>query len=260
MKKRTRYVFGAALAGTALAGVPGILNRACAALITNADFTFEVSGTALNATNVTSPVIGPLPAEVGTGSAYGSHAATNTVYSSPAGNGSARSLSSNNWAVGDYYQFNVPTTNIQNIVFSFDQTSSNTGPKDWVLYVSTDGTNFSTVQSYSVLANAASTVGTVSVSAWGAPPSQGIFNNSFNLSGLTALNNDPLAEFRIAVLDTVPANTTGPFASGGTDRIDNVVVAGTAVPEPASLTLLTVATAALMYRRRSRNENADAPQ
>src|SRR4051812_10664823 len=127
MSDRSRCVFGAALASASLAGL--LDNSAHAATFTTAAFTFETSGIPLNATNVTAPAIGPLIAESGVGSAFGSHTATATVYSSPAGNGSARSFSSNNWVVGDYYQFNVPTTLLQDIMISFDQTSSSTGPK-----------------------------------------------------------------------------------------------------------------------------------
>ena len=54
---------------------------------------------------------GPFSPEVGNGSALGVHAGA-TVYSSPAGNSSARSFSSTLWAVGDYYQFQVNTTGL----------------------------------------------------------------------------------------------------------------------------------------------------
>ena len=84
---------------------------------TLADWTFESS---IPATS------GPFAAEIGTGAASGHHASTST-YSSPAGNGSAHSFSSNTWAAGDYYQFSTSTLGDSAISLSFDQTSSSTG-------------------------------------------------------------------------------------------------------------------------------------
>src|ERR1700744_5961826 len=69
---------------------------------------------------------GPLAAEIGTGSALGHHASAAAVYSTPAGNGSSHSFSSNNWSVGDYYQFSVSTLGDTDVSFSWDQTSSST--------------------------------------------------------------------------------------------------------------------------------------
>ncbi len=66
-----------------------------------ADWTFETSA----------PVTaGPFSPEIGAGSASGFHSGT-TTYSSPVGNGSSHSFSSNGWSVGDYYQFQVSATN-----------------------------------------------------------------------------------------------------------------------------------------------------
>ncbi len=48
----------------------------------------------------------------------------------------------------------MSTLGESSITLSWDQTSSNTGPKDFVLQYSTDGTTFNNVLDYSVLANA----------------------------------------------------------------------------------------------------------
>jgi hypothetical protein len=247
MRKRSKYVFGAMAVGSAFGGINGLVKQAHAALVTNADFTFETSGLAFS-TSVsqggTSP-FGPLVAESGTGSAYGSHAATNTIYSSPAGNGSLHSFSSQRWASGDYYKFVVPTTGISDIIFSFDQVSSGTGPLAFSVYYSLDGTTFSSYTNYvlTITQNATnSTGGTLTESGWN-PTITGTYNLAFSLSAITGLNNNPLAAFEIVESDTTTA-------TGGTDRVDNVVIAGTALPEPAELSLLTMAAAGLLYRRK----------
>src|SRR5690242_3123267 len=72
---------------------------------TIATWTFETTAPA---------TAGPFAPEVGAGAATGFHAGA-TTYSSPAGNGSAKSFSSNTWAVGDYYQFQVSTLGQQDI-------------------------------------------------------------------------------------------------------------------------------------------------
>lgn len=250
MKDKVRYVFGAALAGVAMGGVPGLVGRAHAALVTNADFTFETSGLSFS-TSVTqgTNAFGPILADIGSGSAYASHSATNAVYSSPSGNGSLHSLSANVWTAGDYYQFQVPTTGIQNIIVSYDQVSSGTGPKVFSFLYSVDGMNFSTAGSYSIgltqdATNTASTTLTGTESSWN-PSSSGAYNQVFNLSAVAGLNNDTSAIFEIVEADTTTATS-------GTDRVDNFIVAGSAVPEPASLTLLTLAGAAALFRRRGK--------
>src|SRR5438445_7640310 len=88
-----------------------------------ADWTFENLTTSTSA----AATVGPITPEVGAGSASGVHAAATTVYSTPAGNGSVKSLSSTAWAVGDYYQFTVSTTGLVDLGLSLDASSSNTG-------------------------------------------------------------------------------------------------------------------------------------
>jgi hypothetical protein len=238
------------LASVVVGGVPSLLNHAHADVI--ADFSFEQGRTAgqpfsasTSITVTAGSLFGAFTAETGAGSAYGMHAST-TGYSDPAGNGSPFSFSSNTWSAGDYYEFNVPTTGLDNIMFSYDQISSSTGPKAFLFRASADGVNFTAVGSYTLVLtqNATnSTGGTQTESVWSTNIT-GAYNRLFDLSGIPSLSNDPNAVFEIVENDT----TTAP---AGTDRIDNVVVTGTPVPEPAELSLLTVAAAGLMFRRRS---------
>lgn len=180
------------------------------------DWTFETSQPA---------TAGPFGPEIGSGSALGFHAGA-AVYSTPSGNGSSHSFSSTLWAVGDYYQFQVNTLSLSGITLSFDQTSSNTGPGGYNLAYSTDGVNFNNFASYTVLANNTPNV------AWNPTTYNSAYTLNFDLSAITALNNQSSVFFRLVDNGTVSANG-GTVATGGTDRVDNFVVS--TVPEPSSL-------------------------
>ena len=95
---------------------------------------------------------------------------------------------------------------------------------------------------------------TTGASGFSSGTSNAALNMVFNLSSLTALNNDPSAVFQLVDASTAPYNTaTTPFSSG-TDRVDNVIVSSAPAPEPASLGLLSIAAAGLLGRRGGRRE------
>ncbi|HEX4793731.1 MAG TPA: IPT/TIG domain-containing protein, partial [Humisphaera sp.] len=179
-----------------------------------ADWTFETS----------QPVTaGPLSAESAfyssgtTTQATGSHTAS-TTYSTPAGNGSSHSFSSNGWSVGDYYQFKTSASGFQGITFNWDQTSSNTGPRDFNLQYSTDGTTFTTFGStHQVQANASPNP------VWNATTSSSLYSSSVDLSSVPGLNNAATVYFRLVDNSTTSANGTT-VAAAGTDRVDNVSI------------------------------------
>jgi hypothetical protein len=203
---------------------------------TLANWTFETSA----------PVTaGPFAPEVGSGTALGFHAGAST-YSSPAGNGSPHSFSSNTWAIGDYYQFQVSTVGFSGIDVSWDQTSSNTGPKDFILKYSTDGMNYTSYGTYAVLANASPNP------AWNASTSSTLYSYSLDLSSITSLNNASSDYFRLVDASTVSANG-GTVAAAGTDRVDNFAV--TAIPEPSTYALLAgvAGLAMVLWRRNGRS-------
>lgn len=188
---------------------------------------------------------GPLAPEVGAGSATGFHSGSST-YSNPVGNGSAESFSSTNWLVGDYYQFQVSTVGMTGISISWDQASSNTGPKDFQLQYSTNGTTFSPIVDYSVLANSSPNP------VWNISTYDSMYTSALNLSAFTALDNTASIYFRLTNNTTVSANG-GTVASTGTDRVDNVTISGSPVPEPSSLALVgcgAMGAAAMIVRRR----------
>lgn len=204
-------------------------------------WTFETSVPG-GASGITGSDIGGLVAEegvfAGTSIGSGHHASSATVWNNPAGNGSAESLSSNNWAVGDYLQFSTSTLGYSGITFQWDHTSSNTGPRDFDLSWSLDGTNFSSLgTTFSVLANAAPNP--VWNSSTGSP--------LYTLGPVAApadLDNQPVVYFRLSMATNISANG-GTVASGGTSRVDNVMI----VPEPGSLALLALSSLVFLRRR-----------
>ena len=169
----------------------------------------------------------------------GSHAVAATTWSSPAGNGSTYSLSSNNWTTGDYYQVSLSTTGYaEAITLSFDQTRSGTGPAAFTVLMSVDGgANFSTVlASYSVVKAGLTGTGTTS---WNATTNQPTAFTT-TVSGLSAAAGQASLIFRI--------QSTVTTAAGGTNRVDNINVYSGAVPTPGAIALLGVA--GLVGRRR----------
>ncbi len=206
---------------------------------TLAKWTFETSPPADLANTAT---ISGILADVGTGTASGVHASVGADWTTPVGNGSANSLSVNEWAVGDRFQFSLGTVGYSGIGVTFDQTSSATGPRDFGIEYSTDGSTFTAFSSYSVSANAAPNP------VWNATTASSLYSYSFDFSAITALNNAPNVFFRLVNVSTASANG-GTVAASGTSRIDNFTVS--VVPEPTSATLLGLGLAALLIRRRN---------
>jgi hypothetical protein len=195
--------------------------------------------------DVTPPTsAGPLNADVGTGVALGSHASGATVYDNPVGNGTSDSWSSNNWAIGDYYQFSVSTTGLMDVMFQWDQTSSNTGPRDFQVQYSTDGSLFTNFgAAYQVLANAAPN------GPWSSGTYRPIYTFLVDLSGVAALDNQANIYLRLTNTSTVSANG-GTVATTGTDRVDTVKVSATEIPEPGTLALAAFGALAIFRRRK----------
>jgi hypothetical protein len=235
---------GAFTSGLILAvGFIGFVPKAGAQTVL-AKWTFETNPPA-DLTNVAT--ISNVTADEGQFSAVsiagGVHGSANTDWTTPSGNGSANSLSANEWTVGDYFQFQTRTTGFQDIVVTWDQVSSNTGPRDFDFLYSVDGTNFTlALNNYVVLANA-------SPNAWSATTPITTTSYTINLSAVDALENLNSVYFRIVDDSTVSANG-GIVATAGTDRVDNFAV--TSVPEPTAVMSIAGGLGVFAARRRRR--------
>jgi hypothetical protein len=224
----------------------GLIQLGVAQAATIAKWTFETSVPALT----DSSTIGSLSAEIGTGTASGFHASLLTDWSNPVGNNSSESLSSNNWAQNDYYQFTTSTVGFSNIVFSFDQTRSSTGPSSFNVAYSTNGTSFTDLagSAYTVVASTGTNIvysDATNGASWTSSKLATNTSYSFSLSAITTLNNVPNVYLRLV-------QTGSGIATTGTNRVDNIEIAGTAIPEPSTFAAILggVALAGVAARRR----------
>jgi hypothetical protein len=195
-----------------------------ASAATISQWTFETIPPA----DLTNSANGPaVAADVGGGSATASgvHASAATDWTTPVGNGSANSFSANTWGVGDFWQFQLSTLGFVDLVVAFDQTSSGTGPRDFKLAYSLTGSSFTDFQSYAVLENG------VGNPAWSGTTPQPAYAFSFDLSSIAGVENVGNVFLRLVDTSGVSADG-GAVGSGGTNRVDNFTVSGTAIAAP----------------------------
>lgn len=222
----------------------GVAQFGFAQAATIAKWTFETSLPLLT----DSSTIGSLAAEVGTGTASGFHASSVTDWSNPVGNNSAESFSVNTWAQNDYFQFTASTVGFDSISVSFDQFRSSTGPSAFKVAYSTNGTTFTDLSagSYTVV-NAVNFSDSTSGTSWSSTKTAVNTSYSFSLSAISAVNNSSNLHIRLI-------HTGTGVATGGTSRVDNVEIAGTAIPEPSTFAaVLGVAALVGVAARRRRS-------
>ncbi|HUI08155.1 MAG TPA: PEP-CTERM sorting domain-containing protein [Verrucomicrobiae bacterium] len=224
MKNLIKFACGLAVA---------VLFAANASATVIADWTFETS----------QPTgAGPISPETGSGSGT---ASTHGVFTHPTGDGTAYSWSSNGWSVGDWWKFEVSTTGYTGITLDWDQTGSNTGPRDFQLAYSlndSDWTDFGGI--LTVLPSAS--VGTRTF--WTA--GQYFSDYHFSVALDSAVDNQSAVYFRLTDMSTTAANGTSTVGLSGTDRIDSFTVQG--IPEPSTIMLVGfgLASCVLAIRRR----------
>ena len=155
----------------------------------------------------------------------GLHVTNTTSYTLPVGNGSPKSLNANNWTTNDYYQFKVSMAGYRSLKLRFDQTASSTGPAQFQVAYSTNGTSFITYTNYDVPKTNGTAV------AWSNSFSNAASTVSLDLSALTNLDNSADVYLRILPRSTVSmvGSTVG---TNGTSRIDNVTIEATTTGAP----------------------------
>jgi hypothetical protein len=161
----------------------------------------------------------------------GFHTSPLTVWTNFVGNGDGRSISADRWTVGDYFQFTLNTKYTTIIRLSFDQNSSATGPKDFRLQWSIDGTNFTNIEDYQIAYNTASNT----VYSWTATNYFSQSTLSFDLSTITEINDQSQVFFRL-LNTTNGALLGGTVQTAGTSRIDNFSLFGSLdIPLPLQI-------------------------
>src|SRR5215469_7331886 len=109
--------------------------------VTLAYFTFEASQPSYSAPSNTWYTNLVAESGPGTGTASALHQGA-CDYSCPTGNRSDHSFGANSWNVGDFWQFACSSLGASGITVSFDLVGSATGPAEYELEYSTDGSLF----------------------------------------------------------------------------------------------------------------------
>ena len=149
------------------------------------------------------------------------HASATSGWSNSGGNGSSTALSGNYWTPEDYYQFQTSTLGFSAVYVSVDQTGSNTGPRDFQLAYSLNGTSFTNVGSVYSLSNTTS---------WSSTIYKPEHTRSFDLSSIAGIAGQPMVYFRLVCASNNPIVGIPPLGTGGTSRVDNFSVSGTLCP------------------------------
>jgi fibronectin-binding autotransporter adhesin len=182
-----------------------------------------------------------LTPSVGSGTA--AYVGGTTLSSFASGSGSSDPAGTNNaWNVTTWapqgtqdklrgVEFAVSTAGVSDIGLKFDQRNSSTGPREFILQYSTDGSTFTDYATYTRTVD----------SVW--------FNNqSVDLSAVTAINNNANFKFRLVASftgdpGTVYDGTTGSYATGGTSRFDMVTVTNTSAAQQPTVGIHTAGAA-----------------
>lgn len=159
--------------------------------------------------NFETPPTPPTPPAPSTGVGSATRGPGLAGESYPAGNGSVAAWSFTNWPTAaapdlpnDYVQFAVSTVGYTDITLGFAERRSGTGIRTLEVHYSTDGTAFTLLPG----------------SVTGVPDDTNFRTQFFDLSAITALDNNPNAAFRIYGYSAE--------AAAGTWRFDDVTISG----------------------------------
>lgn len=196
------------------------LSKSVEVLNTIAKWTFD--GISLNTGTSSTPIVlsGSSTADLGieapaTSSDFASNTSvsSNSLWSTPSGNGSTKCINASNWIKNSFYQFDVQPSlsTYHNLSVIFDQYSASNGPNKFKLQYSTDPTGPWTDYYYYT---------TPSVNSWNGT----YYNDSsqivIDLTALSSLNNINTAYLSFRLVDT------SSLAVSGGSSIDNFRLAG----------------------------------
>lgn len=255
MDKRFKPVLAAAFAAGLIPAMQRTGGEANAATI--AGFTFE----ALPTTGATVTSSYSYAADILGGTVTMSRPGTAGSINSVGGN-PGKALTGNNMAGGSY-TFGFAIDDMESLAISFDMTGSGTGPRDFQVLYSLDGSTFVSFTSFALslmtvtaTATSNSTV-TGTLSGFASASSATAWNWAFSAPAAFSDSITGVAGqsgyLRILQSGTGAINPASTIGSGGTNRIDNVYITASpvAVPEPAAGSIVTLAAAALAARRRT---------
>jgi hypothetical protein len=171
------------------------------------------------------------------------HSMAAATYISPAGNGSQYSFSSNNWSPSDYYQVVLPTTGVSDLQVSWDQARSSSGPAAFALEMSTDGTTFTRLMTYTVVQSG----GGGAPGTWSTTNYNSLYTNTYDLP--ETADNVASLYLRFTNIETAVSSASG------SNRIDNIAINGvpeplSSIPEPRSVLVGGLLLAGLFLRQR----------
>ena len=165
------------------------------------------------------------------------HALAAATYTSPAGNGSQYSFSSNNWSIGDYYQISFSAEGFTGLNLSWDQARSSTGPAAFKVMMSVNGGAFTELLTYTVLQSGGG----------GAPGTWSSSSTSYNAIYTNTISSLAGTDGAASVVIRFESTVAG--AATGSNRIDNILVNGSVIPSPGAAALVALAGVAARRRR-----------
>jgi hypothetical protein len=195
---------------------------------TNAFWTFEYSWILITNQWQGSTTLTNIWADQGSGilTGYRALGASGGYWTNYSGDASSHSGVGIDWSQNDYWLFQVCTLgSTGGVQVAWDQNSSNTGPRDWAFEYSTDNSSWTLVETNSIVAGI----------TWNITSNFVASHFAADLTGVTALDNQPAVYFRLRVNSNYSTGGSVGIGSGGTDRLDNFLVTTMAPPTPIQI-------------------------